>query len=331
MDTILSYLDNMFLHLPQTDEVLRAKQELANMMEDKFNELIAEGKRENEAVGIVISEFGNLDELAEELGISKIMNQSYSEAPAERRVSREEAEQYMEDSKGTSKWISFGVMLCILSPVALFYLGGLQEMVQGISDGKVVLFGLIPLLMMIAIAVAIFIYQGMKMEKYEYLKKECIQIDSSLRQYLQTLKEQEKPKSTLMIIVGVMLCIFSVMPLLVIGAMFENDMYSIYSLIFLFLVVSIAVWFFIAGGSRMEAIKVLLQEGDFTKEGKKSSKIIDVISGIYWPIITAVYLGWSLVTMNWGFTWIVWPIAGIVFGAIATICNVVQNSIDSTK
>lgn len=41
------------------------------MMEDKYNELISEGKSENEAVGTVISEFGNLDELAETLGLNR--------------------------------------------------------------------------------------------------------------------------------------------------------------------------------------------------------------------------------------------------------------------
>ena len=41
-----------------------AKQELWGMMEDKYNELISEGLSENEAVGTVISEFGNLDELS---------------------------------------------------------------------------------------------------------------------------------------------------------------------------------------------------------------------------------------------------------------------------
>lgn len=39
------------------------------MMEDKYNELISDGKSDNEAIGIVISEFGNLDELADSLGI----------------------------------------------------------------------------------------------------------------------------------------------------------------------------------------------------------------------------------------------------------------------
>ena len=58
MDTIRSYLESMFKNLPLTDKVMRAKSELLQMMEDKYTELIKEGKSENEAVGIVISEFG---------------------------------------------------------------------------------------------------------------------------------------------------------------------------------------------------------------------------------------------------------------------------------
>ena len=69
METILNYLDNMFVNMPKTPEVLRAKEYLAEMMEDKYNELIAEGRLQNEAIGIVISEFGNIQELIDELDI----------------------------------------------------------------------------------------------------------------------------------------------------------------------------------------------------------------------------------------------------------------------
>ena len=65
METIRNYLETMFLKLPNTPEVYKAKNELWQMMEDKYNELIANGKTENEAIGTVIAEFGNLDELAE--------------------------------------------------------------------------------------------------------------------------------------------------------------------------------------------------------------------------------------------------------------------------
>ncbi len=69
MEAIREYLNNLFMSLPETPEVLRAKAELLEMMEDKYEELIQEGKTEKEAIGTVISEFGNLEELAEELGI----------------------------------------------------------------------------------------------------------------------------------------------------------------------------------------------------------------------------------------------------------------------
>lgn len=76
METIKNYLENMFSHLPNTPEVQKAKYELYQMMEDKYNELISEGKSDNEAIGIVISEFGNLDELADSLGIKSFVNPS---------------------------------------------------------------------------------------------------------------------------------------------------------------------------------------------------------------------------------------------------------------
>ncbi|SDB05309.1 permease prefix domain 1-containing protein [Eubacterium oxidoreducens] len=69
MDTIKNYLDNMFARLPDTEEVRAAKEELAQMMEDKYSEMLDAGHTENEAVGAVIADFGNLDEIAESLGI----------------------------------------------------------------------------------------------------------------------------------------------------------------------------------------------------------------------------------------------------------------------
>ena len=71
METIQTYLENMFAAFPDNPETLRAKSELLAAMEDKYNELKNEGKSENEAIGIVISEFGNIDELMAELGVAR--------------------------------------------------------------------------------------------------------------------------------------------------------------------------------------------------------------------------------------------------------------------
>lgn len=89
METIRNYLNAMFAGLPDTLEVRRAYEELAAMMEDKYTELIGEGCSENEAVGTVISEFGNLEELAQDLGIEDCMTRK--DAQAERQNSAQAA------------------------------------------------------------------------------------------------------------------------------------------------------------------------------------------------------------------------------------------------
>ncbi|WP_339286944.1 permease prefix domain 1-containing protein [Paenibacillus sp. FSL E2-0201] len=61
METIVVYLDNMFANLPKTPELERLKRELLYGMEEKYQELKHDGKSENEAIGVVISEFGNIE------------------------------------------------------------------------------------------------------------------------------------------------------------------------------------------------------------------------------------------------------------------------------
>ena len=71
MDTIETFLDNMFAPYPATPRLTEARSELRAMMEDAYNDAIAQGKTHNEAVGQVITDFGNLHELAPVLGIAQ--------------------------------------------------------------------------------------------------------------------------------------------------------------------------------------------------------------------------------------------------------------------
>ena len=68
-------------------------------------------------------------------------------------------------------------------------------------------------------------------------------------------------------------------------------------------------------------MQILLKEGEYSPEGRKKAAIEGIVSGIYWPSAVAVYLAWSFVTNDWEITWIVWPIAGVLFVAVSVACN----------
>ena len=213
METIINYLDNMFINLPKTSEVMRAKEDLLEMMEAKYYELIAEGKMENEAIGIVISEFGNIQELIDELEITeekKSLNEdsrtNFSEADfikeeenkndtsKIRQVSDLEADEYLFAVKQSAGKIGAGTFLCICSPILLMILSGVQSFVPSISDSIVAGVGLTVLFCMVACAVGLFISSGMKMDTYDYLKKECFILNSEYEQTIYHIWESHKKK-----------------------------------------------------------------------------------------------------------------------------------------
>jgi hypothetical protein len=107
MDTIKGYLDTMFANLPATDSVMRAKEELWGMMEDKYNELIRDGMSENEAVGTVITEFGNLNELTDILGLNDEVP-GLSDANDDHVISPNDAENHTSNTHGKSREITYG-------------------------------------------------------------------------------------------------------------------------------------------------------------------------------------------------------------------------------
>jgi hypothetical protein len=59
----------------------------------------------------------------------------------------------------------------------------------------------------------------------------------------------------------------------------------------------------------------LLEEGDYTRLNKRISRY----DAIYWCLVTALYLAVSFLTMRWDRTWIVWPVAGVLFAVYREI------------
>lgn len=66
MDVIRTYVKGAFAGVAQTPEAVEQQQELITNMEEKVADLVAEGKGEQEALGITIAEAGDLSALASE-------------------------------------------------------------------------------------------------------------------------------------------------------------------------------------------------------------------------------------------------------------------------
>lgn len=319
METIKNYLDTMFSGLPKTADIMKSKEALLCNMEDKYNELKQNGKSENEAIGIVISEFGNIDELVRELGIDINTGNGEDSLPL---VTLPQAEKILHDKMIYGSVTGFGVFLCIMAAAIYILISAGVDNSFSIME-QLSPFPLIPFFVMISFAVAFFIFSGLQLQKYDYLKKP-FNLDSNVKSYVLGKKERFQTFFILQIIVGVMLCILS--PLTIITLHYVNNTNERYYGVGIFLLltlIAIAVFLFIHAGSIMSSYKELLQEEEYSRQHKENTKFIDAVASIVWPIITAGYLLWSFLTGDWGFTWIVWPVAGILFGAFSAVCHII--------
>ncbi len=247
MNAIRNYLDNMFRNLPNTEEVRRAKTELLEMMEDKYEELIKEGKTENEAVGIVISEFGNLDELAESLGISEAV----SENPDENKpmLSLERVKEYLGMTAQNSILVPLAIGLCIFSPAFVI----LGDMLPFFPDSL----GVVGMFLAIGIAVGLFIFTGIRKKEYrEIYKKECsLSIESA--EYVRGVRKSFRTSYGLMSSFGIGLCILSIVNPIIIGSIpFINDSFGA---VMFFLFIALGVFLITSANSRMNGYDRLLE------------------------------------------------------------------------
>ena len=73
----------------------------------------------------------------------------------------------------------------------------------------------------------------------------------------------------------------------------------------------------------MGAFDHLLKK-DKTREEVEKEKREEKLGSIYWPVIVAIYLGWSFLTNDWHITWVVWPVAALLFAAIANAVSIIK-------
>ncbi|WP_282926177.1 permease prefix domain 1-containing protein [Helcococcus kunzii] len=321
MDAIKSYLDNMFLGLPKSQKINAAKEELLEMMNDKYTQLLAEGKTDNEAVGIVISEFGNINEVAEVLGIEKELSQKEEI----KLFDTDYVKEYLQTIIDSSSYIALGVFLAIICAIPVFILYSFaDEEMFGITEKSAGIIGLPILFILLAISILLFIMKGSKLNKYEFLEKES---NFKLTYDAENYTKEFRSSINIYKIVGISVfaMILSIIPVIVLSTIVDNttnEKYLPITVSILWFTIAIGVFFIVKHTMRYSATSKLLQLEDYSPENKKANNVIGGIAAIFWTLMTTIYLIYSFLTNDWGRSWIIWPIAGIVFGFIATIVNV---------
>ena len=259
----------------------------------------------------------------EELSI--VTDSGVAEEAEGRRVSLEEANAFMELTELLSTKIAAAVWLFIVSPICAVILGGMYESgIGGMSEDFAAGIGFVVVLLLVAAGVATIIINGLRLKKYEYLEKEKIYTEYGVSGIVQKKKDDYMPEFRTKVAIGVVLFILGAVPVIIGAALGLNEFVLCCLVGVLLLMVACGVFLIVGAGMITESYDKLLETGDYSPREKEMKRRTEFFPGIYWCVITAIYLGISFYTYDWHRTWIIYAVAGVLYAAIYGIIRAVM-------
>ena len=366
MDAIDTFLDAMFVPYPATPRLLEAKGELRAMMEDAYADAIGRGKTHNEAVGQVITDFGNLEELAPALGILPDIRSARTDvtdagasgaatgssaAPKTGAASLSQddasvgypvitlpdAQALAEARRRTGRLLSRGVALFVLAPIPLLTAIGLSgddgTGTSGFGEQLAMVIGLALTLVLVMMGVLILMQRHRSFAGLEHVTDGRFTRNPIVSAWAARLRvENEGPRSrALMLAVG--LWIISAIPTVAGGILSDQpgrSQYPLFGVSTTLALVAAGLFILLPTTWASSTHETLTEEGrsagvpgQWDRWSRKDSDnpVVNAIAAIYWPLILVIFLAWGFLGNGWHICWIVWPIGGILFGAISSFIS----------
>lgn len=231
-----------------------------------------------------------------------------------RVIELEEAAAYIAHRISFAAYVALGVLLCILAAIPV--IGSKFLLFPAVKAQVAETLGLAFSVAIVTVAVAIFIIQGFREKRYQYLEKEDFEtaygVDSVLKEHL----ERFLPSYLLQTVSGVVLCMVAFIFLIISDVV--PQFYQLSSGLFVVIAIALvaaAVYLFVQANIIRSSYYCLLKPKKKTVYPEK----IRLLLQAYWLIIICIYLAYSFITSDWGKSWIVWPLAALIYGVIEAV------------
>jgi len=240
------------------------------------------------------------------------------------QISLEQALKYVESKLEVSNLVTKGVMLSLCSVIPLFFFLAMAETNRMNLTGDMAAgFGILGILVMVSIAVSFFI----KVNQYEndtaVIDNEPFELAYGVHSVFQEKLEKFRPRYNLRLSIAIFLFIISFVPLMFSAMFFQGSDITLMMLIVLFLIIATGLYILLPVSARFEAYNNVLKDTVVTEKSKRTKRA-EKLAAFYWPLLTAIFLGWSLWTMDWGTTWIIWPVGAVLFAALVGLMELMD-------
>ncbi len=248
--------------------------------------------------------------------IEDVSTEPFVEKSDNKLVTIEMANEFLADSKIFAKMLSISLILFITAALPI----SMSD--YTIFENTVFSIGLIWLFITVATGVSIVIYYGVfKLSNYKYIETGNFELSFNVDGLIRKQKDDFNKSRVKSLIISISMYITAVLPM----ALFEDSEYEVYALAFLFVFVALATFIIVRSEYTVYAYNQLLKDVD-EYESPQAKKLSDLVSGVYWAVAITVFFVWGFLFDGWERSWVVWPVAGVLYFAVSSVLEYISSS-----
>jgi transcriptional regulator with XRE-family HTH domain len=245
--------------------------------------------------------------------------------PAIIQVSLEQSLKYIESKVEVAGLVTKGVVLCVCSVVPLFFFLAMAETNRlNLTRDVAAAIGVISILVMVSIGINFFIRTNQYKNDIVGIENETFELAYGVHSVINEKLQKFRSTYNLRLSLGIFMFIISFVPLMFVSIFFGGADLILMMLIVLILMIATGIYIVAPVSAKYDAYNNILKERCIETGINSRIKRAEKLAAFYWPLLTAVYLGWSLWTMNWGITWIVWPVGAVLFLALVGLMELLD-------
>jgi len=241
------------------------------------------------------------------------------------QISLEQSLKYVESKVEMSGLVTKGVMLCVCSVIPLFFFLAMAATNRMNINGDIAAaLGIVSILIMVSIGVSFFIKINLYESEIDPIENEPFELAFGVHSIFKEKLQKFKSTYNRRLSIGVFMFIISFVPLMLVSIFYGGTEAVLMMLIVLLLIISIGIYIVAPVSAKLDAYNNILKDCSVVTEKSKRTKRAEKLAAFYWPLLVAIFLGWSLWTMDWGVTWIIWPVGAVLFAALVGLTELLE-------
>lgn len=218
-------------------------------------------------------------------------------------------------------------------PAPLLLLIAATSDASGEPAGWAIATGIAAVLVMV-VAGLLLMVRDLRLKEYEDIDEGEFVLGPQVRSFAEQLVRDRRRTVGIASATAILLWILCALPVVLVSLLSESDSFApLFGVSLTLVMVAAGLAIKTGAGWSDTATGKLLQEPDEDRDDPEHSDslVIRAIAAVYWPVMAAIYLAWSFLTGDWEISWVIWPVAGVLYAGLSSLNVALRREDPSTE